>query len=126
MPVLVKRLAGPAQLSNTANSSIYTVPNSSTGGTTAVIKEIVLCNTSGSAVTVTMSLKVKNVSVGTSNNFLSGFSLAANETITLSTSLVLTNEGGASAASATTSDQILGSASAGTTVNVILNGYEEY
>lgn len=125
MPVLAKRLAGPAQLSATANSTIYTVPNSSSAGTTAVIKEIVLCNTSGSAVTVTMSLKIKNVTVGTSNNFLNSFSLAANETVTLSTSLVLTNDGSGSA-SATTSDQILGSASAGTTVNYILNGYEEY
>lgn len=124
MPVLAKRLAGPAQLSATANSTIYTVPNSSSAETTVVIKEIVLCNTSGSAVTVTMSLKVKNETVGTSNNFLNSFSLAANETVTLSTSLVLTNNG--SAASAATSDQILGSASAGTTVNYILNGYEEY
>lgn len=125
MPVLAKRLAGPAQLSNTANSTIYTVPNSSSSGTTGVVKEIVLCNTSGSAVTVTMSLKVKNVTVGTANNFLNTFSIAANETITLSTSLVLTNDG-SGAASAATSDQILGSASAGTTVNYILNGYEEY
>jgi hypothetical protein len=117
MAISVKRLAGPAQLSSTANSTIYTVPNSSSAGTTGVIKEIVLCNTSGSAVTVTMSLKVKN--------FLNSFSLAANETVTLSTSLVLTNDGSGSA-SATTSDQILGSASSATTVNYILNGYEEY
>ncbi len=125
MAISVKRLAGPAQLSSTANSTIYTVPNSSSAGTTGVIKEIVLCNTSGSAVTVTMSLKVKNVAVATSNNFLNSFSLAANETVTLSTSLVLTNDGSGSA-SATTSDQILGSASSETTVNYILNGYEEY
>jgi hypothetical protein len=125
MAISVKRLAGPAQLSSTANSTIYTVPNSSSAGTTGVIKEIVLCNTSGSAVTVTMSLKVKNVAVATSNNFLNSFSLAANETVTLSTSLVLTNDGSGSA-SATTSDQILGSASSATTVNYILNGYEEY
>jgi hypothetical protein len=125
MPLLPKRLAGPAQLSATANSIIYTVPNLSSTGTSGVVKEIVLCNTSGSAVTVTMSLKVLNVAVGTSNNFLSSFSLAANETVTLSTSLVLTNDG-TGAASATTSDQILGSASAGTTVTYILNGYEEY
>jgi len=125
MAISVKRLAGPAQLSSTANSLIYTVPNSSSAGTTGVIKEIVLCNTSGSAVTVTMSLKVKNETVATSNNFLNSFSLAANETVTLSTSLVLTNDGSGSA-SATTSDQILGSASSATTVNYILNGYEEY
>lgn len=125
MAISVKRLAGPAQLSSTANSTIYTVPNSSSAGTTGVIKEIVLCNTSGSAVTVTMSLKVKDVAVATSNNFLNSFSLAANETVTLSTSLVLTNDGSGSA-SATTSDQILGSASSATTVNYILNGYEEY
>ena len=125
MAISVKRLAGPAQLSSTANSTIYTVPNSSSAGTTGVIKEIVLCNTSGSAVTVTMSLKVKDVAVATSNNFLNSLSLAANETVTLSTSLVLTNNGSGSA-SATTSDQILGSASSATTVNYILNGYEEY
>jgi len=125
MPLIPKRLAGPAQLSATANSLIYTVPNLSTAGTTAVIKEIVLCNTSGSAVTVTMSLKVKAVTVGASNNFLSSFSLAANETVTLSTSLMIINDG-TGAADATTSDQILGSASSGTTVTYILNGYVEY
>ena len=125
MPLIPRRLAGPAQLSATANSVIYTVPNLSTAGTTTVIKEIVLCNTSGSAVTVTMSLKVKAVTVGASNNFLSSFSLAANETVTLSTSLMIINDG-TGAADATTSDQILGSASSGTTVTYILNGYVEY
>jgi hypothetical protein len=43
--------------------------------------------------------------------------------LTFQTNLVLTNNG--SAASSTNSDQIIGSASVNTAVNIILNGVEE-
>ncbi len=46
-----KRLAGPAQVSNSASTK-YTVP----GATTAVVRHIHVQNPSGSAVTFTMSI----------------------------------------------------------------------
>lgn len=51
MPRTLKRLYGPAQLSNSA-ATIYTVP----GATTAIIKQIHLQNPSVSAVTFTLSI----------------------------------------------------------------------
>jgi len=122
MPLLVHRLAGPVAFATSA-ADIYEVANLSTTTVTAVIKEIILCNTSGSAQTVTLYLKPKNVTVASSHIFINSLSLAANETVTFSTSLVLTNNG--SAASDTNSDKIRGLASA-TSVNVILSGYVEY
>ena len=114
-----KRLAGPTQLTTTSSSVLYTVPIS----TTAIVKQIVLCNTTASAVTVTLVLKPLNVAQSTTQNFLTALSLAANETVMMSTSLVLNNTG--AAASATTSDQIIGYASANSAVNIILTGIEE-
>ena len=122
MPLLVHRLAGPVAFATSA-AVIYEVANLSTTTVTAVIKEIILCNTSASAQTVTLYLKPKNVTVASSHIFINSLSLAANETVTFSTSLVLTNNG--SAASDINSDKIRGLASA-TSVNIILSGYVEY
>ena len=119
MPVTQKRLAGPVQLTTTSSTVLYTTPIS----TTTIIKQIVLCNTTGSAVTVTLVLKPLNVAQATSQNFVTSLSLAANETVMMSTSLVLNNNG--STANATNSDQILGYASSNTAVNIILTGIEE-
>ena len=122
MPLIVHRLAGPVAFATSA-ADIYQAANEAISTTTAVIKEIILCNTSGSAQTVTLYLKPKNVTVASSHIFINSLSLAANETVTFSTSLVLTNNG--SAASDVNSDKIRGLASA-TSVNIILNGYVEY
>ena len=122
MPLIVHRLAGPVAFATSAGL-IYQVANLSTTTTTAVIKEIILCNTSGSAQTVTLYLKPKGDTVASSHIFINSLSLAANETLTFSTSLVLTNNG--STASDVNSDRIWGLASA-TSVNVILSGYVEY
>ena len=122
MPLLVHRLAGPVAFATSA-ADIYEVANLSTTTVTAVIKEIILCNTSASAQTVTLYLKPKGDTVASSHIFINSLSLAANETVTYSTSLVLTNNG--SAASDTNSDKIRGLASA-TSVNIILSGYVEY
>lgn len=119
MPVTQKRLAGPTQLTTTSSTVLYTVPQS----TTTIIKQIVLCNTTGSAVTVTLVLKPLNVAQATSQNFVTALSLAANETVMMSTSLVLNNNG--STANNTNSDQIIGYASTNTAVNIILTGIEE-
>lgn len=120
----MKRLSGPDNFASADTAEqLYAVPQNSTSTTTTVIKEIVLCNTAASAATVTLWLKPKNVTVATDHVFINALSLAANETVTLSTSVVLTNSGNTSGE--TYSDTIRGKASA-TTVNYMINGYEEY
>ena len=122
MPLTQKRLVGPAAFAITAGD-IYTTPYNVGYVTTTVIKEIILCNTSASAQTVTLYLKPYGVTVASSHIFINALTLAANETVTLSTSLVLTNNN--NTAGDTYSDKIRGLATA-VTVNYILNGYEEY
>ena len=122
MPLTQKRLVGPAAFATSAGD-IYTVPYNVGYVTTTVIKEIILCNTSASAQTVTLYLKPYGVTVASSHIFINSLTLAANETVTLSTSLVLTNNN--NTAGDTYSDKIRGLASA-VTVNYILNGYEGY
>lgn len=124
MALQMKRLSGPENfaVADTAED-LYTVPRNTGYTTTAVIKEIILCNTAASSATVTLWLKPKNVTVGTDHIFINSLTLAANETVTLSTSLVLTNSD--NTAGNTYSDKIRGKAST-TTVNYMINGYEEY
>lgn len=122
MPLTQKRLVGPAAFATSAGD-IYTTPYNVGYVTTTVIKEIILCNTSASAQTVTLYLKPYGVTVASSHIFINALTLAANETVTLSTSLVLTNNN--NTAGDTYSDKIRGLSSA-TSVNYILNGYEEY
>ena len=122
MPLTQKRLVGPAAFATSAGD-IYTVPYNVGYVTTVVIKEIILCNTSASAQTVTLYLKPYGVTVASSHIFINTLSLAANETVTIATSMVLTNNN--NTAGDTYSDKIRGLASA-VTVNYILNGYEEY
>ena len=122
MPLTQKRLVGPAAFATSAGD-IYTTPYNVGYVTTTVIKEIILCNTSASAQTVTLYLKPYGVTVASSHIFIKALTLAANETVTLSTSLVLTNNN--NTAGDTYSDKIRGLSSA-TSVNYILNGYEEY
>lgn len=122
MPLAQKRLVGPAAFATSAGD-IYTTPYNVGYVTTTVIKEIILCNTSASAQTVTLYLKPYGVTVASSHIFINALTLAANETVTLSTSLVLTNNN--NTAGDTYSDKIRGLATA-VTVNYILNGYEEY
>jgi hypothetical protein len=119
MPLAQKRMVGPTQLTTTTSTVLYTTPIS----TTAIAKQIILCNTTGSAVTVTLVLKPLNVAQASTQNFTNALSLAANETVLLSTNLVLTNNG--STANSTNSDQIIGYASANTAVNIIITGIEE-
>jgi len=124
MALQMKRLSGPENfaVADTAED-LYTVPRNTGYTTTTVIKEIVLCNTAASSATVTLWLKPKNVTVATDHIFINSLTLAANETVTLSTSLVLTNSD--NTAGDTYSDKIRGKAST-TTVNYMINGYEEY
>jgi len=118
MALTQKRLSGPTQL--TASSVVqYTVPQN----TTTIVKQIILTNTTASAKTVTVRLKVLNVAEDNTDDILSAFSLSANETVTFNCSMVLNNNG--STADATNSDQITALASAATAVNMTMFGIEE-
>lgn len=118
MALYAKRLAGPTQIS-TAFTAIYTVPIN----TTTVIKQIILTNTTGSSKTATVRIKPLNVTEANTHEILSNVTLAANETVSFSCSLVLTNNG--STANATNSDQLTVYASANTSVNITVVGTEE-
>lgn len=118
MPVTQKRLAGPSQL--TASSAVYyTVPQS----TTTIVKQIILTNTTASAKTVTIRLKPLNVTEAATHDIISAMSLAANETMSFSCSLVMNNNG--STANATNSDQLTALCSSATSVNMTVVGIEE-
>ena len=122
MPLTQKRLVGPAAFPTTAGD-LYTAPYNAGQVTTVVIKEIILCNTSASAQTVTLYLKPYNTTVGSQHIFINALTLAANETVTLATSIVMYNNNGT--AGGTYSDIIRGLSSA-TSVNYMFNGYVEY
>jgi hypothetical protein len=118
MAIIQKRFSGPTQIT-TANTVTYTTPIS----TTAVVKQIIMTNTTASAKTVTVRLKPANIAESNTHDILSSFSLGANETISFACSIVLTNNG--SAASATTSDQLVAFASSNAAVNLTVVGFEE-
>lgn len=118
MPIVQKRLAGPAQL--TASSAVYyTVPQ----GVTTIVKQIILTNTTAAARTVTVRLKPANNADDVVDDIISSMTLAANETMAFNCSLVLNNNG--STANATNSDQLTAFASAATAVNITVVGVEE-
>jgi hypothetical protein len=118
MAIIQKRLSGPTQIT-TANTVAYTTPLS----TTTLVKQIIMTNTTASGKTVTVRLKPANIAEANTHDILSSFSLGANETISFACSIVLTNNG--SAASATTSDQLVAFASSNTAVNLTIVGFEE-
>ena len=118
MPISQKRLAGPTQLT-TSSTVQYTTPLS----TTSIVKQIVMCNTTGSARTITIRLKPAGVAEANTHDFMSSFNINANETVSLSCSIVLTNNG--STANASNSDQLIAFASANSAVNVMFMGIEE-
>lgn len=125
MAMTPTRLKGPAAFTTSA-ADLYTVPYNAGQITIVVIKEIILCNTSASAQTVTLYLKPYNTTVASSHIFVNSLTLAANETVTLATSIVMYNNNGTAAdPNYTYSDNIRGLASA-TSVNYMFNGYVGY
>lgn len=118
MAITQKRFAGPTQIT-TANTVTYTTPIS----TTSIVKQIIMTNTTSSAKTVTVRLKPAGVAEANTHDILSAFAIAANETISFSCSIVLTNNG--STANATNSDQLISFASSNTAVNLTVVGIEE-
>lgn len=100
----LKRLAGPAQLTNSA-ATVYTVP----GGTTTVVRDINVANTTGGAVTFTLSVGAD--AAGT--RLYSAVSIPANSTFQRTGSVVLT-----------AGEVIQAYASAGTSLTLTINGVE--
>ena len=66
-----KRLAGPAQLSTSA-TAVYTAPS------TAIIKQIIINNTSASAVAVTAHVLPVSATASASNAIISSLTVAPN------------------------------------------------
>ena len=81
MPFVEKRLISPTSLTTSASTALYTVPT----GYTAIVKQIVVTNTTGTAATFTMYIGA--VSAG--NALFSGTSVAANDTVIINLSQVL-------------------------------------
>ena len=81
MPFAEKRLISPTSLTTSAATALYTVPT----GYTAIVKQIVVTNTTGTAATFTMYIGA--VSAG--NALFSGTSVAANDTVIINLSQVL-------------------------------------
>jgi hypothetical protein len=85
-----KRLSGPTPLSINSETTIYTCPIAAT--TTTLIKQIVVCNTSASPGSFGLSLvPFGGATPSTGNRLFSGLSVAANETIFLDVSQVMTS-----------------------------------
>jgi hypothetical protein len=117
MALAQKRLAGPAVL-GTSTAVLYTVPiNVST-----IVKQLLITNTTAAAKTVTVRLKPLNVTEAVTHDIVSAMTINANETMSISLSLVMNNNG--STSNATNSDQLTGFASA-SGVNLTVTGIEE-
>lgn len=100
----LKRLAGPT-LATTSAATLYTVP----GATQAVIRDIIVCNESGSSATFTISIGTD----GAGKRLYKGATLAAGSTFQQTGSIIL---------EATEIIQI--TASANNAIVVTLNGLE--
>ena len=75
-----KRLSGPALLTGSA-ATVYTVPAS----TTTVLRNIHVCNETGTAATLTMSIGTD----GAGKRLFMGFSVAANDVLDWSGAIVM-------------------------------------
>ena len=105
-----KRLSGPTVLTADTETTLYTCPTAQT--TTTVVKQIVVTNT-GSSTTFALSLVPVAGTAGTANRLFSLLALAANETVILDVSQVMTS-----------GDFISAKSAAGATVNVTISGIE--
>lgn len=111
-----RRLLGPIQLSATDAAL-----GSSIGGSfTWIVKQIILCNTSGSDRLVYLGIGTDSATGGATSRFLSALPVAANDTTVLDTAIVLV--GNATAGSA---DRLWGYADSGSAVNVIVVGWRK-
>ena len=105
-----KRLSGPTVLVADTETTLYTCPTSQT--TTTMVKQIVVTNT-GSATTFALSLVPVAGTAGTANRLFNSLAIAANETVILDVSQVMTS-----------GDFISARSAVGATVNVTISGVE--
>jgi hypothetical protein len=87
---------------------VYQVPSD----TTALLTQIMMCNTSGGVVTVNIAVTASaSSSSETTDRIFSNFSLAANETVMIMTSLPMANQ-----------EKLWASANTDDVVNLIISG----
>lgn len=103
MPFVETRFISPTTLTTSAASALYTVPT----GYSAIIKQFVVTNISASAATFTFYINTASAS----NALFSGTSVAANDTVIINLSQVLT-----------TGETIKALASVGSALNLTVSG----
>jgi hypothetical protein len=103
MPFVETRLISPTTLTTSASSALYTVPT----GYSAIIKQLVVTNITGTAATFTFYIGT----VSASNAIFSGTSVAANDTVIVNLSQVLT-----------TGETLRALASTGSALNLTVSG----
>ena len=103
MPFVETRFISPTALTTSAASALYTVPT----GYSAIIKQLVVTNTTGTAATFTFY--IGTASAG--NALFSGTSVAANDTVIINLSQVLT-----------TGETLRALASTGSALNLTVSG----
>ena len=69
----------------TTATTLYTAPSS----TTSLIKNIIICNTTSAAATVTLSLVPSGGSAAVTNRIMSALNISANDTVAMDLSGVL-------------------------------------
>ena len=111
-----KRLIGPIQLSATDAA----LGSSISGTYTWIIKQVILCNTSGTDRLVYLGIGTDSATGGATSRFVSALPIAAYDTIVLDTALVLV--GNATAGSA---DRLWGYADSASSVNVVVVGWQK-
>lgn len=111
-----KRLLGPIQLSATDAA----LGSSISSAYTWVIKQIIICNTTGTDRLVYLGIGTDSATGGGTSRFISGLPVAAYDTVVLDTALVLV--GSATAGSA---DRLWGYADSASSVNVLVVGWQK-
>jgi hypothetical protein len=92
---------------STGEATLYTVPSS----TSVIVKQIVLCNTSASTASISLSIVPSGGTAGSANRIVGGYTVPANATQTLDMSQVMN-----------TSDFISGLQGTASTVTVTISG----
>lgn len=103
MPFVETRFISPTTLTTSAASALYTVPT----GYSAIIKQLVVTNITGTAATFTFYVNTASAS----NALFSGTSVAANDTVIINLSQVLT-----------TGETLRALASTGSALNLTVSG----
>lgn len=103
MPFVETRFISPTTLTTSASSALYTVPT----GYSAIIKQLVVTNITGTAATFTFYINTASAS----NALFSGTSVAANDTVIINLSQVVT-----------TGETLRALASTGSALNLTVSG----